>query len=266
MKKLLLLISLCLALSLFCGCDSASETVTDESGNAIVSDTTDKNEVDIDFTKVNDPYNTILNFMTNPSDYHGKRIAVEAQSSVIYNFTQNKIDKHIMLGIDPTGCCNSYYEIRSFDGAYPQNGINTRFVGDFTENGYITLSNTSEPVSTAQYEIDAINMSATELEGFIKEYSSNYTLSEFSGKTIRIFGHHQTYNGYLFLIGLTGEGAQRWIIELYDPTGSLSFPVASGNLVNPVEIIGTLSFYTEGDKTYACITVTEVNRVECVFK
>ena len=261
MKKLALIITVFLAYCLLIGCDSGSDELTDQNGNKI-----SKQDVDIDFTVADDPYNTILNFMNNPSDFQGKKIAIEAPSSVVYNFEQNKVTKHIMIGLDPTGCCNSYYEIRTADGSYPKNGVKTLFVGDFTSDGYISVSEYSGSSSTAKYDIDTLNMSASELESFIFDYTQNYSSSPNATKTIRIFGHHQIYNGYKFLMGLTGEGAQRWIIELYDPTGSLSFPVASGNLVNPVEIIGTLSFYVEGENTYACITVKEVNKVECVFK
>ena len=261
MKKLALIITVFLACCLLIGCDSGSDELTDQNGNKI-----SKQDVDIDFTVADDPYNTILNFMNNPSDFQGKKIAIEAQSSVVYNFAQNKVTKHIMLGLDPTGCCNSFYEIRTADGSYPKNGVKTLFVGDFTSDGYISVSEYSGSSSTAKYDIDTLNMSASELESFIFDYTQNYSSSPNATKTIRIFGHHQIYNGYKFLMGLTGEGAQRWIIELYDPTGSLSFPVTSGNLVNPVEIIGTLSFYVEGENTYACITVKEVNKVECVFK
>ena len=68
------------------------------------------------------------------------------------------------------------------------------------------------------------------------------------------------------MLGLDGNGYQTFAIELHDGSNTISFPVVSGNIVNPVEVIGTLSFYFEGDIPYACIEVDEVNKVECVFK
>lgn len=265
MKRILALsLIILLLLSLFASCDSnKGEVMTDADGNTVQP--VDKSGVDIDFTEFGDTYNTILGFMSNPGDYQGKSIAIKAQSSVIYNFEKNRIDKHIMLGIDPTGCCNSYYEIKTADGKYPKNGSAALFTGDFTSEGYISVTDCSPKGDDATYDIDTLKMSSDELKALISQYTASYKTSENSGKTIRIFGHHQIYNGYKWLLGLNGEGQAIWQIELYDPTSSLSFPIVSGNLVNPVEIIGTLSFYTEGEQTYACITVTEVNRVECVF-
>ena len=40
----------------------------------------------------------------------------------------------------------------------------------------------------------------------------------------------------------------------------------NGNVVNPVEIVGVFSYYSEGESTYACIEVTSVSKTACVFK
>lgn len=253
MKKILILLIVCLSLTWLVSCNNG------DNPNVLT-------DVDIDFTLIDDPYTTILGFMTNPEDVQGKSIAINAQSSVIYNFASNKIDKRIMLGIDPAGCCNAYYEIRTDNGNYPNIATNTTFIGDFTPNGYIDLkSYDSDKAVIPSYEIDTLDMTANELKNFINSYSSDYFNNENREKTVRIFGHLVNQAGYKYLLGLDQNGAQTWFIELYDPTGSLSFPVVSGNLVNPIEVIGKLSFYREGDQTYACISVERVSKVECVF-
>lgn len=96
--------------------------------------------VDANFRQIDDNYNTILAFMKKPTDYNGKTVAINAESSVVYNFSKNRIEKHVMLGIDPTGCCNATYEIRTDDGIYPQNGTATEFFGRFESSGYIAVS------------------------------------------------------------------------------------------------------------------------------
>ena len=172
-----------------------------------------------------------------------------------------------MLGLDPTGCCNASYEVRSADGKYPVNGSNVTFIGTFTPDGYVDLYDwVSDVQNETEYELDALTMSADELGTFITEYTENYDTSVSAGKKIRIFGHLANMSGYPCLLGLNGDGYQTWIIELHDESGTVSFPVVSGNLVNPVEVIGTLTFYLENGVPYACIEVEAVNKVECVFK
>ena len=259
MKKIFAFI-ICLAafISLFAGCGSGNELPK-----------SDKPELEnvVDYTILGDPYGTILEFMANPADYQGQNIKVNALGSVIYNFDQNKVERHVMLGLDPTGCCNSSYEVRAKDGIYPINGSEVTFIGTFTSDGYIDLYDwTSNVERVAQYDIDALSMSADELEAFITEYSGNYMASTSLNKKIRIFGHLINQSGYVYLLGLDGNGYQTFAIELHDGSNTISFPVVSGNIVNPVEVIGTLSFYFEGDIPYACIEVDEVNKVECVFK
>ena len=259
MKKIILTL-LCGALLVF--------SLVSCSGNGGL-DTPDTPELEnvIDYSILGDPYNTILAFMTNPEDYQGQNIKIDAQSSVIYNFDQNRVERQIMLGIDPTGCCNSSYEIRYKDGNYPVNGSNTTFIGTFTYDGYIELySWVSDVKNDTEYELDMTTLSAGELEAFIANYNESYSTSDKLGTKIRIFGHLANFNGYPYLLGLNGDGYQTWYIELHDATGSISFPTVSGNIVNPVEVIGTLSFYYEGDELYTCIEVEAVNKVECIFR
>lgn len=252
-KRILAIMCAISALCLLVGCSSAEPT---------------DNELEniVDFSVLDDPYNIILSFMSNPDDYYGKNIKINATSSVVYNFVQNKADTHIMLGLDPTGCCNSYFEVKHPKNEYPVNGSYTTFIGTFTSDNYIDL-HSWESVSSNEpnYGIDTLTMTADELNQFITEYTENALDSESSGKKVRIFGHHTVYNGYKFLFGVDAQGNATWNIELHDPTGELTFPTVSGNLINPVEIIGTLSVYYEGETYYACIEVEQVNKVECVF-
>lgn len=100
----------------------------------------------------------------------------------------------------------------------------------------------------------------------IQAYGKDMEQSEHFGRSIRIFGHCIRSGDYQYLIGLDQNGMQMWAIEMYKPTGKLSFPSVSGNVVNPVEIIGELSVYLENSISYACIEVKQINRVECVFE
>lgn len=250
MKKIItILLSVIMLIGSFTACESKQEAA-----------------VDLDFTQINDAYNTILSFMTNPEDFTGKTMAINATHSVIYNFAQNRIDKQIMLGIDPTGCCNATYEVRSDDGNYPNLGAAARYTGSFNEGGYIQLAEfKADETEEPSYEIDALTMTAAELTGLMESYVTEYAESSNYQKKIRVFGHCVTQDIYHYLMGLDGDGKQTWIIELYDPTNSLSFPIVSGNVVNPIEVIGTLSVYSENNIVYACIEVERITRVECVF-
>lgn len=260
-RKVLSIFCAVMALCLLSGCSSPS-------GDENSSNSSNKPALEnvIDYSVLGDPYNTILAFAANPADYQGQNIKINALSSVVYNFDQNKVVKHIMLGLDPTGCCNAYYEVRNPDGTYPVNGSTTTFIGTFTSDGYVDLYDSISNGKEATYDLDTLTMSADELNAFITEYTGNYENSASAGKKIRIFGHLANQSGYMYLLGLNGDGYEIWYIELHEPTGSLTFPTVSGNIVNPVEIIGTLSFYYEGDIAYPCITVEQINKVECVFQ
>ena len=195
--------------------------------------------------------------------YNGKSVAINAPFSVIYNFSQNRIEKYVVMSADETVCCEAYYEVRTNDGVYPDIGKSATFVGSFNSGGYIEVSEivgqTGE--SAMAYEIDALEMSASELESMIKSYSLS---SELKGKTIRIMGHY-TEQGYKFLLGLSETGKSTWNIEVIGDEDT-HFPVQTGNLANPVEIIGEFSSYVEGDNEYPCIKVLQIQKIACVFK
>ena len=253
-KTLIFIICIAFTMCLFTGCSSNHEQ---------------KPELEniVDYSVLDDPYGTISEFMANPTDYQGQNIKIDALGSVIYNFEQNKVVKHVMLGLDPTGCCNASYEVRTDDGKYPVNGSEATFVGTFTPDGYIDLySWESSTKNNAEYSVDALTMSASELQAYINEFTKNYATSASAGVKIRIFGHLANQSGYAYLLGLDGSGYQTWMIELHNEDGTISFPTVSGNIVNPVEVIGTLTFYLENNIPYACIEVDAVNKVECVFK
>ena len=251
-KTLIFTICLTLAICLLTGCKQDSSMPELENV--------------VDYTLLDDPYGTICEFIANPTDYQGQNLKIDAKGSVIYNFEQNKIVKHVMLGLDPTGCCNASYEIRTSDGNYPVNGSDVTFVGTFMPDGYIELySWESEARSNPEYSVDTLTMSASELKAYVTEFTKNYVESASAGVKVRIFGHLANQSGYAYLLGLDG-GYQTWMIELHNEDGTVSFPTVSGNIVNPVEVIGTLTFYLENDIPYPCIEVDAVNKVEGVFK
>ncbi len=265
--KRFLFIMLSLALTLSCfACDSGvsgsnngnEAGSNDASGNALTG------KVDLDLTILNDPYNTLLGFMTNPSDYQGKTVAVKATNSVLYNFSRNTVE-HIMLGYDPTGCCNAYYKIKTSDGVYPANDSETTFEGKFTSDGYIEVSGYSAKESSPSVEIDTLTMSSDELKSFIESFSVSQSSSENFGKTVRVFGHLIESEGYYYFLGLDSNGQQTWYIEAYEPTNTVQMPLGISGYLNPVELIGTMSVYYEGENAFPCITVTDANRVEGVF-
>ena len=261
MKKItLIFLSLILALYLF-ACDGEK---AQESNGSNESNSTLTGKVEIDLTPLNDPYNTLLGFMTNPETYQGKTIAVKATNSVLYHFATNKVE-HIMLGYDPTGCCNAYYPIKTADGVYPANDAETTYEGRFTSDGIIEVSGYSCSESAPDVDIDALDMSAEELRLFITNYSTDYESSPYKDKTIRIMGHLVKDGGYYYFLGLDSEGKQTWFIEAYEPTGSVDIPLGVSGYLNPVELIGTLSFYTEGENKYPCIKVSDANRIEGSF-
>ena len=261
MKKItLIFLSLILALYLF-ACDGKK---AQESNGSNESNSTLTGKVDIDLTPLNDPYNTLLGFMTNPETYQGKTIAVKATNSVLYHFATNSVE-HIMLGYDPTGCCNAYYPIKTADGVYPANDAETAYEGKFTSDGIIEVSGYSCSESAPNVDIDALDMSAEELRLFITNYSTDYESSPYKDKTIRIMGHLVKDGGYYYFLGLDSEGKQTWFIEAYEPTGSVDIPLGVSGYLNPVELIGTLSFYTEGENKYPCIKVSDANRIEGSF-
>ena len=227
-------------------------------------------DVDCNFTglSTNEIYGTVSAIMNNPSDYTGKTVAITAQYSTVYNFSKNSCLSHIIIALDPTNCCDAYYEIRTNDGVYPQLGEIASFIGTFNADGYIEVSEVIRYSDSAPtYDVDALTMSASELEALIKTYSVNYKTSELYGKTVRIIGHHSVNDIYKFLAGLDGDGRVTWSIELVTPEDdNMSLPMPSGNVVNPVEIVGVFSYYAEGDSTYACIEVKSFSKTACVFK
>ena len=91
-------------------------------------------DVDCNFTglSTSEIYGTVSAIMNNPSDYTGKTVAITAQYSTVYNFSQNSCMSHVIIALDPTNCCDAYYEIRTADGKYPELDIDLfyPFLGD----------------------------------------------------------------------------------------------------------------------------------------
>ncbi len=224
-------------------------------------------QVDIDLRNSGNIYNDLATYIGNQDTYEGKTIAFTAIHTAVYNFSENKIVRHSMMTWDQKGEKQALYEVRKNDGKYPVIGATATVIGTFRDGGYIEVDRFSgAKIDKRKFGVEATDMSAEELETFITSYRKEYANSEYFGKKIRIYGHCDAREGYTFLLGLDSEGKYTWDIELYDPTGKLTFPKAEGTTVNPVEVIGKLTTYVEDNITYACIEVESVTKVQSVFK
>lgn len=223
-------------------------------------------KAEIDITGKDNVYADLSDWIINSKNYTGKTVALTSTYTVVYNFDENKIIRHTLSEPDESGEKRALYEIRKPDGKYPAIGSEVTVIGTLSEGRYIAVDSISGKEYNRELDIDTLDMSATELKKFVETYRYQYTDSENHGKTVRIFGHLSNHEDYYFLIGLDGDGKYTWELELYDPTGKLTYPKAEGTTVNPVQIIGKLSTYEEDNIIYACIEVEEVARVESVFK
>ena len=220
----------------------------------------------IDLTGKKNIYSDLSKIINNPDKYEGQTIALTSTYTVVYNFSENCIQRHTVVEFDTTGTKRALYEIKKADGAYPAIGSEVTVYGSITAGRYINVESFSGAIAQPTYELDTVELTANELSGLIADFRQEYSSSEHYGKSVRIFGHLSSVKGYNYLIGLDEEGQYLWEIELYDPTGSLSFPTAEGTTVNPVQIIGEMSTYVEDHITYACIKVDSVTKVESIFK
>lgn len=265
MKRIiaLTLTLLCVFIPSFTACDSGTEGLD--------------LDVDCNFTglSTSELYGTVSAMMTNPADLAGKTVGITAQYSTVYNYTENKCETPIIIALDPTNCCDAYCEVRLPDGSTPELGETATFVGTFktekrggSEYGYIDVSEVMRDKKTSEkYDIDAVTMTADELNSMITAYGTNYKTSELNRKTVRIFGHYTVNEGgYNFLCGLkeaeNGSCKTTYGIELLVPEG-ITLPTSTG--VNTVEITGTFSYYTEGTSTFACINVTSASKAAYTF-
>ncbi len=224
-------------------------------------------EADIDLRWQNNVYSNLYSFINTPEEYKGKTVALTSTYMSVYDFSKNKVIRHTLAEADRTGEKRALYEIRNESGEYPRTGSRVTVFGTIAENDYIEVERFENAKSNQGFDFDTLTLSADELKAFITDYRKQYGESEYYGKTVRIFGHLKTVDeGYTFLVGLDSNGAYIWDIELYDPDGRFDYPSAEGNTVNPVEIIGELSTYTEDNVLYACIKVKQVGKAESVFQ
>jgi hypothetical protein len=222
-------------------------------------------DVKYNFTGLNSEkiYDTVAAVSMNPQDYTGGTVAISVPFSVMYNFATNSIEKTGIYALDPTQCCNAFYELKLSDGTnhLPIGEVAT-FIGTFN-NGYIDVSEVvRHEEKSVSYDIDTLDFSAYELKNFLVNYQNNYSTSEYKDKTIRIFGHYPNTDGYQFILGLDSSGSSVWDIEIIT---DLALPKQISNLVNGLEIIGVLTTYTEGGVEYPCIKVTSFSQVAGIF-
>ena len=252
MKKIIaIILTICTVLS-FAACGGESYAKHDA-------------DVKYNFTGLNSEkiYDTVAAVSTNPADYAGGTVAISAPFSVLYNFATNSVQSTGIYAIDPTQCCNAFYELRLGEGmSYLPMGEVATFIGTFN-NGYIDVSEVVRyEEGSASYDVDTLNFSASELKNFIVSYQSNYASSEYKGKTIRIFGHYPNTDGYQFILGLDSTGASTWDIEIVT---DLVLPKQISNMVNGLEIVGVLTTYMEDGVEYPCIKVTSFTQIAGTF-
>ena len=218
---------------------------------------------DVDLMNKSNIYNDLAKIIGAPNDYKDKTVLLRTEYTVVYNFSENKIARHTMLAFDKTGTKRALYEVRDEEGNYPTIGAIATVSGTFRDGKYIEVNEFKDTsFDKPEVDVDALDMTADELKTFIEEFSKNYNSSESYGKTIRIFGHCIIHESYKYLTGLAKDGALTWNIELYDHSGSISYPSAEGNNTNPIEVIGKLTIYFEDNLAYACIEVEKVTPVQ----
>lgn len=224
-------------------------------------------DVKYNFTGLNPEkiYDTVAAVSMNPQDYSGGTVAISAPFSVLYNFATNSVESTGIYALDPTQCCNAFYELRLGEGmeSLPMGEIAT-FVGTFN-NGYMDVSEVIRHNElSVNYDIDTLKFSASELKSFLVNFQNNHATSEYKDKTIRIFGHYPNTDGYQFILGLDSSGSSVWDIEIVTDK-SMVLPKQISNMVNGLEIIGVLTTYTEDGNEYPCIKVTSFTQIAGTF-
>lgn len=229
-------------------------------------------DVDFNFSGCSEEelYSTALAIANNYNDYNGKTVAISGKYSYIYDFKKAECVSDIIIASDPTNCCDTYLEIELAKGVSAVPGAFTTFIGRFIDDTKIFVTETVNFTAPSVYDIDARQLSVSEINQTITDYRSNCTTSELNGKKVMLFGHHKiqtvesTGMRYKWIVGINGD-YYSWSIELDEIADGISLPVQNGNYLNPVVITGTLSFYTEtqseGTATYACINVETIARV-----
>ena len=222
--------------------------------------------VDVDLTRKSNAYDGMVEIIQNQDKYEGKSIRLTATYTVTYSFAQNKLLRHNLTEDSETGASRAVQEIVTEDGRYPLPGTRVTAEGKIGDDNrlYIT-SFTDAVIDERSFDIDALDMRAEELKDAITSFCKTYNASEIYGKRIRIFGHCIAKEGYYYLLGLDSNGAMTWTVELYDPRELITVEETESTTVNPVEIVGELTLYTEDNLTYACISVESIAFVDGQF-
>jgi hypothetical protein len=223
------------------------------------------NGYDIDLKSEDNVYDEFAQYIATPDNVVDKTVRVTSTLSAVYNFEQNKINRFVLVEPDSSGEKRALYEIR-FDEKCPALGQEVTVNGTFRTGGYIEVDSFSEGIRYSDFDIDTLDMSASELTKMIQDYRKEYRESEYFEKTIRIFGSIATHDSYVYLVGIDGSGSPIWDIELHDPSGMIPFPTSDMFALYPVEIIGKLSIYFEDNIAYACINVESIVKVESTLK
>ena len=224
---------------------------------------------DIDLTKEEDVYGKLEYYINNPDSCKGLNVKIQAESTVVYNFSENKIARHSLLVRDNDSDMRALYEFRSTDGKYPRVGSTVVLGGIFTD-GYIDVKEYIEAdFNQTGTSVNALSMTADQLKAYFTEFESTCNAFKDFGKTIKVYGNINYYSGndtyYFYLNGFDAAGSRTWTVEL-KATGNITLPKLSAKNVNSFEIIGKLDMYMENHIAYPCISVTEIRQVEGILK
>ena len=222
---------------------------------------------DINLTKEDNVYDIIEDYIKNPDKCANMTVRINAECTVVYNFSENKIARRSIVVRDTDSDMRALYEFRTEDGKYPKAGTSAQIVGKFTD-GYIEV----EKLKKATYEerafdIEAVSMTSSALKTFLGNYGEVCNTSEHYQKSIRIYGNISVINKkYVYLNGYDANGSYTWSIELMAKDTSVTLPQENTKYVNAYEIIGTLDMYIEDNIAYPCIMVSEITAVEGILK
>lgn len=237
---------------------------------SVISCTKIEFEYDLDLTKEDNLYGTLEDYIKNPDKCKGRHVKISAETTVVYNFSENKIARHSIVAYDKNSDMRALYEIRSNDGKYPKTGTAAELGGIFTD-GYIDVKEYfNADFSSSSFDIDALSMTADELQKYLQGFNEQCNAHKDFGKMIRIYGNINVFKNdktnYFYLNGFNASGSRTWSVELTTKDQSIKLPETNSKHVNTYEIIGTIDMYMENYIAYPCIRVSEIRAVEGILK
>ena len=222
---------------------------------------------DINLTIDDNVYDVIEDYIKNPDKCANMTVRLNAECTVVYNFSENKIARHSILVRDNDSDMRALYEFRTSDNKYPKAGTTAQLVGKFTE-GYIEVEKLKKATyDDRTFDIEATGMTSGALKTFLSQYEEVCNASEHYQKSIRIYGNiTAASNNYFYINGYDANGSETWRIWITAKDSSITFPKVDRKYVNTYEIIGTLDMFIVDNIAYPCILVSELTAVEGILK